>query len=95
MIASSGGPPDFYVPQPSMVGAALAHFGPARDQPAATVRPIRYTGIHTPEPFRRMASGIQLAHPVVVALDLAHVRARGREMVEQWDPSPLGVTRVW
>lgn len=95
VIASSDGPPDFYVPQPSMVEAAVSHFGPARGQPAATVRPIRYAGVHTEAPFQRNPSGIQVAHPVVVALDLAHDRARGREVVEVWDPTALGVTRVW
>lgn len=95
VIASSAGPPDFYLPEPATVAAAVAHFGAAHDQPAATVRSSRYTGIRPAEPFQRTASGIQIAHPVIVALDLAHDRARGREMVEQWDPSPLGVTRVW
>lgn len=95
VIASAEGPPDFYVPQPSIVDAAVAHFGPARGQPAATVRPIRPAGIHTEEPFQRTPSGIRVAHPVVVALDLAHDRARGREVVETWDPTPLGVVRVW
>jgi hypothetical protein len=95
VIASSDDPPDFYMPQRSMVDAAISHFGPSRGQPAATVRLARYAGIHTTEPFRRTKSGIAVAHPVVVALDLAHDRARGREMVESWDPAPLGVTRVW
>jgi len=95
VIASSAGPPDFYLPEPSTVAATVAHFGPANEQPAATVRPIRYTGIRPAKPFRRTAGGIQVAHPVVVALDLAHDRARGREIVEQWDPLRLGVTRVW
>jgi len=103
LIASTEGPPDFYVPQPSIVDAAVAHFGPARGQPAATVRPTRYAGIYptrpagipADEPFRRTPSGIRVAHPVVVALDLAHDRARGREVVETWDPTPLGVIRVW
>jgi hypothetical protein len=95
VIASRDDPPDFYVPQPSMVDAAVSHFGPSRGQPAATVRPIRFAGIHTTEPFQRTKSGVQVAHPVIVALDLAHDRARGREMVEGWDPAPLGVTRVW
>lgn len=95
VIASNDGPPDFYVPQASMVDAAVSHFGPSRGQAAATIRPIRYAGIHATEPFQRTRAGIQVAHPVVVALDLAHDRARGREMVEGWDPTQLGVTRVW
>lgn len=95
VIASAEGPADFYVPQASIVEAAVAHFGPAGGQPAATVRPIRRAGIYTAEPFRRTSSGIRVAHPVVVALDLARDRARGREVVEAWDPTSLGVVCVW
>ena len=90
VIASNDDPPDFYVPQAAVVEAAVSHFGPSRGQPAATIRPARYAGIHTAEPFRRTKSGIAVAHPVVVALDLAHDRARGREIVEAWDPKNVG-----
>lgn len=95
VLASSDGPPDFYVPQPSMVDVAVSHFGPGRGRPAATIRPMRYAGVHADAPFQRTPSGIQVAHPVVVALDLAHDRARGREVVEAWEPESLGITRVW
>ena len=44
-----------------------------------------------PSPRRR--SGFPLAHPVVVALDLAQDRARGREVLEDWHPD--GFARVW
>lgn len=37
--------------------------------------------------------GFPVAHPVVVALDLAQDRARGHEMLEAWNPE--GVVRVW
>ncbi len=37
--------------------------------------------------------GFPVAHPVVVALDLAQDRARGREILESWNPE--GVARVW
>jgi hypothetical protein len=95
VIASREGPADFYVPQASAVDAAVAHFGPAHAPASATVRPIRYAGIYAEPPFQRTPSGIRVAHPVIVALDLAHDRARGREIVEAWDPSALGVARVW
>lgn len=95
LIASADGPPDFYVPQASMVDLALAHFGAARGEPAATVRAIRFAGVHEVEPFRVTPDGFRVAHPVVVALDLAQDRARGREVVGQWDPISVGVTRVW
>lgn len=95
LLVSGEGPPDFYVPAPSIVDLALSHFGPARGEPAATVRPIRYAGIREAAPFCSTPAGFRVAHPVVVALDLAQDRARGREIVEEWDPSPLGVERVW
>jgi DNA-binding transcriptional ArsR family regulator len=38
-------------------------------------------------------SGLPLAHPVVVALDLAQDRARGGETLEAW--TPTGYARVW
>jgi hypothetical protein len=95
VIVSGEGPPDFYVPQPSMVDLAISHFGRARGEPAATVRAVRFAGIRDTEPFRLTPSGFRVAHPVVVALDLAQDRSRGRQIVEEWDPTPLGVERVW
>jgi hypothetical protein len=95
MLGSETAPPDFYVPQPSIADLAISHFGRARGEPSATVRPIHFAGIHQMEPFRQTSGGFRLAHPVVVALDLAHDQARGREMVESWDPTSLGVQRVW
>jgi DNA-binding transcriptional ArsR family regulator len=95
VFASMDAPPEFYVPEAAIVDLALSHFGTARAQPAATVRVARYGGIIDAEPFARTPQGFAVAHPVVVALDLAHDRARGREIVEGWDPSDLGVTRVW
>lgn len=95
LLAGTAVAPDFYVPQPSVVDSALSHFAGARADVAATVREIRYAGIHESEPFDRTAAGFGIAHPVVVALDLAIDRARGREVVESWDPTALGVTRVW
>jgi hypothetical protein len=37
--------------------------------------------------------GYPVANQVVVALDLAQDRARGREVLENWDPKES--TRVW
>jgi hypothetical protein len=59
------------------------------------VRVIRYAGIYESEPLRRTRAGFRVAHPVVVALDVAQDRARGREIVAAWDPTDLGVIRVW
>ena len=50
MLVSGEGPPDFYVPQPSIVDLAVSHFGPARGEAAATIRPVRYAGIRDARP---------------------------------------------
>ncbi len=60
---------------------------------------VRVAGAACPSPAAlrlapaRKHKGFPLAHPVVVALDLAKDRARGREVLESW--SPPGYTRVW
>lgn len=92
-------PPDLYVPDQKTLTWLLNRSVMAPDyaQRIATVAVV-------PDPlacearFRRRDPNEPwpLAHPVVVALDLAVDRNRGREIVEQWDPDPsLDVERVW
>lgn len=60
---------------------------------------VRVAGAACPSPAAlrlapaRKYKGFPLAHPVVVAIDLAQDRARGREVLEGWNPP--GYTRVW
>ncbi len=92
-------PPDLYVPDQKTLSWVLGRSTIAADfaQRAATVA-IAPDPLVGDARFRRTEPGQPwpLAHPVVVALDLAVDRNRGREVVEQWDPDPqLEVDRVW
>jgi len=48
-----------------------------------------------PEPDPAPLPFLPTAHPLFLALDLAQDLARGREVLEQWDPDRPGITRVW
>lgn len=95
IIVSAEAPPDFYVPTSSALRRALRQLGPAPfDERAATVA-------LTPSPvviaehndFGSPSLRWPVAHPVVVALDLAQDLARGREILADW--TPQGFDRVW
>jgi hypothetical protein len=92
-------PPDLYVPDQKALTWLMNRSVVAPDfsQRVATVAVVP-TSLACEARFRRRDPHEQwpLAHPVVVALDLAVDRSRGREVVEQWDPDPsLDVERVW
>ena len=99
VAVAPGYPPDLYVPDQKALSWLLnrSTMAPDFNQRVATVA-IAPTALVCEARFRRRDPGEQwpLAHPVVVALDLAVDRNRGREVVEQWDPDvSLGITRVW
>jgi hypothetical protein len=103
LVVGGGHPPDLYVPDDEVLRWVLNRSPLAVEyaQRAATVA-VAPTPLVNDERLRVAAPGTvvgwtgALAHPVVVALDLATDRARGREVVSNWDPDPaLGVTRVW
>ncbi|HEX3795489.1 MAG TPA: hypothetical protein VHV57_13430 [Acidimicrobiales bacterium] len=98
VIAQSGAPIDFYVPR-DVVRRATRVLGPAT--------PDAYGATLTADPFGFIVGRSYdvasratpwrhgpLAHPVVVALDLAQDRSRGRELLDEWVPPPE-FTRVW
>jgi hypothetical protein len=92
-------PPDLYVPDQKSLTWLMNRsvLAPDFTQRVATVAVVP-TSLACEARFRRRLAGEPwpLAHPVVVALDLAVDRNRGREVVEQWEPDPsLGVDRVW
>jgi hypothetical protein len=68
----------------------------AAEPPSGRVRAV---GARCPSPAALQLpaagqrSGFLLAHPVVIALDLAQDRARGREILQGW--SPPKYARVW
>jgi hypothetical protein len=92
-------PPDLYVPDQKTLSWVLSRSVLAPDYhrraatvavvPAPIVADSRLRVDDPGEPW-------PLAHPVIVALDLAVDRSRGREVLEAWDPpAELDVTRVW
>lgn len=94
LVAASGYPPDFYVPSEAVVNRAIATLGttPRMDERACTVSvaPVRSVcRRRTTLPSETWP----VASHVVVALDLAKDRARGREVLERWNPE--GFSRVW
>jgi hypothetical protein len=103
MVVGGDHPPDLYLPDEEALRWVLHRCPPAveYDQRAATVA-VAPTPLANdarlrfpPSPDVAGWSG-PLAHPVVVALDLATDRSRGREVVSSWDPDPgLGIARVW
>jgi hypothetical protein len=104
MVVGNDYPPDLYVPDERVLSWVLHRYdtAPEYERRAATVAvaPARLVcdeRLRRPGPLGGMGGWTgSVAHPVVVALDLATDRARGREAVTQWDPDPvLGVTRVW
>jgi hypothetical protein len=98
IVVPSDAPPDFYVPTSAALRRALRQLGAAPfDERGATVAltpsPVvtaenYYVGSH-----RAPSLHWPIAHPVVVALDLAQDLARGREILDDWNPQ--GFDRVW
>lgn len=94
LFVSPDYPPDFYVPSAAVLNRAVSSLGragrPAERACTASVAPVRLV-------CRRrvcLPGGTwPVASHVVVALDLAKDRARGREALERWHPE--GVARVW
>lgn len=97
VVAPGGYPPDFYVPDRTDIRLALSQAGEAAspDQRACTIAiaPVRFACRHQFD--HSDTSGIEwpVANHVVVALDLAQDKARGLEMIEQWEPE--GIVRAW
>ena len=98
VVVGSGAPPDFYVPTQALVRRALRRLGECTyDQRGATIAAApspavtgenHYVGSHR-APWLHWP----IAHPVVVALDLAQDLSRGREILDDW--TPRGFDRVW
>ena len=94
VVAGGAELPDVYVASPAQLSRAVRTLGECPyDARAATVALAP-----TPLAARTGSDGTRwrdwpVAHSVVVALDLAQDRSRGREILSQW--SPEGVVRVW
>jgi hypothetical protein len=99
VVVASSAPPDFYVPNEGDLRAARQELREAKslEERACTVAVAPSTLVVQP----RYDHGSNapwlhwpLVHPLFVALDLAQDRARGAEILEDWDPPPPH-RRVW
>ncbi len=95
-VVSPDYPPDLYLPDERSLSWLLGRTVRASDDAsrAATVA-VAPAGLACDPRLRLTGEPWPAAHPVVVALDLAVDAGRGREVLDAWDPSPLGVARVW
>lgn len=91
-------PPDFYVPDESVLRRATRLLGTAPDHQnrAATVRvaPVPMICADRVDPGRTQ-DGWPLAQPLFVALDLAQDPGRGRDVLAGWTPPKDLGRRVW
>lgn len=86
-----GSPLSLYVAKTTELSGLVSAYGLGGATMAeAAVCPSRFAMSLSADATRE---GFPLAHQVVVALDLAQDRARGREMLESWQP--VGAPRVW
>jgi hypothetical protein len=95
IVVSPNYPPDFYVPTIIALQRAAAQFGRAEcpEERACTVAvaPVPLVCRWRED---RPGEYWKVANHIVVALDIAKDEARGREILERWNP-PDGITRVW
>lgn len=89
---------DFYVPDIATLQRAKKLLGTVADQVEAAAS-VRVAPTSAACDFRFEGPGVggqrwPLAHPVFVALDLAHDAGRGREVLDGWTP-PAKWSRVW
>lgn len=95
VVVSSAYPPDFYVPTIVALQRAASLFGRAEhaEERACTVAvaPVPLVCRWRED---RPGEHWKVANHIVVALDIAKDEARGREILERWEP-PEGISRVW
>ena len=100
IAVGSGSPPDLYAPTPRALRQAVRRLGEASwADRAATIASAGLAAVTAGREMQHQSLATPwlhwpLAHPVVVALDLAQDKSRGREILEDWG-SPSGYTRVW
>jgi hypothetical protein len=95
LLLSAAAPPDFYVPTEAVLRRAIRRLGQCSyDERGATLA-LAPSRLVTMERYGATSGQFEwpVAHPVVIALDLAQDLARGREIVDEWTPE--GFRRVW
>jgi len=99
VVVTSESPPDFYVPDRSVVAQArslLGHAEYGHHACTVAVAPAPYVCRRRHDHTRTAQSEFPLPSPVVAALDLAIDPARGREMLELWSRDlSTEIRRVW
>ena len=97
VVAPGGYPPDFYVPDRTVLHLARSRLGapenPERRACTVAVAPVRFACRHLFDHSDTSGMEWPVANHIVVALDLAQDKARGLEMLEQWEPE--GIVRAW
>jgi len=100
IVVGSADPPDLYVPNSTALRLATRRLGETTwAERAATIAVAPVAAITMERNMTRLSMATPwlhwpLVHPVVVALDLAQDKSRGREILEEWS-APDGYTRVW
>jgi hypothetical protein len=100
VAVGSGSPPDLYAPTQRAARQAVRRLGDVSwTDRHATIASISVTAVtrdFDPQHQSLATPWLHwpLAHPVVVALDLAQDKSRGREILDGWIP-PTGYARVW
>ena len=94
VVATSDAAPSIYVPDRLARDQVLERWGRAAGAATSAGRiaigPVR--SVTVPR-FRRRGESWPVVHPLVVALDLATDRARGHQILDEWNPEDT--TRVW
>jgi len=97
VVARGDYPPDFYVPAPTALERARRVLGDARNSKdracTAALAPVRLACLRRVEPPTGSPDGWPLANHIVVALDIAQDKARGLEILDQWNPTEQ--LRAW
>jgi hypothetical protein len=98
LVVSSGAPPDFYVPTEALLRRAVRRLGQcshAQREATVALAPSPVVTMERIDAAPLATSWLQwpVAHPVVVALDLAQDLSRGREILDEWTPERY--RRVW
>jgi hypothetical protein len=94
VVARGDYPRDFYVPTNAELRRARALLGDAQDVGAractVAVAPVRLACLRRHE---LVGEKWPVANHIIVALDIAGDRARGSEVLDQWNPK--GIVRAW
>ena len=97
VVARGDHPFDFYVPTESELRAARSILGDATDSASractVAVAPVRLACLRRFDHSSTSGERWPVANHIVVALDIAQDRARGLEIINQWEPE--GIVRAW